>query len=117
MPITDPSRARILVYNVVVDWVGTAVGLPPSRVNVARTFKGSPPAGYGFSEGRFLQMCDQIAPKLSLAAGRSLKLPGQWRVQHENDAINAFIEAGAVRLMAAPMSALGVKARTFAKNR
>jgi hypothetical protein len=33
MPITDPARARMLAYNVVVDWVGTAVGLPPSKVN------------------------------------------------------------------------------------
>jgi hypothetical protein len=80
MAITDPSVARVLVYNVVVHWVGDAVNLPPNRIDVSRTFQGAPPAGYGFNEGRFLQMCDQITPKLSVAAGRALKLPGSWRV-------------------------------------
>jgi hypothetical protein len=102
------------VYNVVVDWVGNAVNLPPNRIDVSRTFGGAPPAGYGFDEGRYLQICDEIIPKLSLAAGRALKLPGNWRVQHEKDAINTFIDAVALRLMAAPMTPLGVKAHAFA---
>jgi hypothetical protein len=107
MAITDPSVARVLVYNVVVDWVGNAVNLPPNRIDVSRAFQGAPPDGYGFNEGRFLQMCDQIIPKLSLASGRALKLPGTWRVQHENDAINTFIDAVALRLMSAAMTRSG----------
>ncbi|WP_298257295.1 hypothetical protein [Bradyrhizobium sp.] len=114
MPITDPAAARVLVYNIVVDWVGDAVNLAPDQVDVSRTFQGAPPAGYGFDEGRFLQMCDEIAPKLSLASGRVLKLPGNWRVQHENDAINTFIDAVALRLMASSMTPLGIKAHAFA---
>lgn len=114
MAITDPSVARVLVYNVVVHWVGDAVNLPPNRIDVSRTFQGAPPAGYGFNEGRFLQMCDQITPKLSVAAGRALKLPGSWRVQHEQDAIDVFIDGVALRLMAAPLTPLGLKAHAFA---
>jgi hypothetical protein len=117
MAITDPSVARVLVYNVVVDWVGNAVNLPPNRIDVSRAFQGAPPDGYGFNEGRFLQMCDQIIPKLSLASGRALKLPGTWRVQHENDAINTFIDAVALRLMSAAMTPLGVRAHSFAMTR
>ncbi len=114
MAITDPSVARVLVYSVVVDWVGGAVNLPPNKIDVSRSFEGAPPNGYGFNEGRFLQMCDQIIPKLTLASGRALRLPGSWRVQHEQDAINTYIDAVALRLMAAQMTPLGVKSHAFA---
>lgn len=117
MPVTDPTKARLLVYNVVVNWVGPAVGIPSSRVNVSRTFQGAPPAGYGFNEGRFLQMCDQITATITNTSGRALKLPGQWRVNHEGDVIAVFIDAVALRLIAAPMTPSGVRAHQFAMAR
>ena len=113
MPITDPTKARLLVYNVVVNWVATAVGVPASRVNVSRTFKGAPSGGYGFDEGRFIQMCDKITPAIAVPSGRPLKLPGKWRVDHEADAIAVFIDAVAVKLLAAPLTASGARAHEF----
>jgi hypothetical protein len=113
MPISDPTAARLLVYNVVVNWVGGAVGIPPTRVNVARTFKGAPTGGYGFNEGRFLQMCDEITPSIAIPAGRALKLPGKFRVDHEDDVIAVFIDAVATRLLASPLTASGARAHQF----
>lgn len=114
MAITNPTNARVLVYNVVVDWVGGAVGIAANKVDVSRTFRGAPAAGYGFTEGRFLQMCDQITPTLTVASGRALKLPGTWRVNHEDDAIDVFIDGVALRLMAASMTPLGIRSHAFA---
>jgi hypothetical protein len=113
MPVTNPASARIIVYNVVVTWVGNAVGIPGNKVDVSRTFTDPPSGGYGFDEGRYLQMCDEITGTISVAAGRSLKLPGNWRLQHEHDAIQNFIDATAIRLMAASMTPTGVRAHEY----
>lgn len=114
MPITDKPKAVKLVYSVVVTWVGTAVGIPPSKVNVSRTFKGAPAGGYGFNEGRFLQMCDEITPTIAISSGRKLTLPGKFRVDNEDDDVATFINNVADRLLAAPLSATGVRAHEFA---
>ncbi len=116
MSATNPAAARILVYNVVVSWVGDAVGIPARRVSVSRTFKGSPTGGYGFNEGRFLQMCDEISVTISISSGRMLRLPGGWRVEHEDDVIAVFIDAVARKLLTSPISARGVRAREFARR-
>jgi hypothetical protein len=114
MPTSDPTSTRILVYNVVVEWVGRAVNLQPDHVETDRTFQGASPNGYDFNEGRFLQMCDQITVTLISASGRKLRLPGKWRVAHEQDKIAQFINAVAVRLIAAPLNNLGVEAHAWA---
>jgi hypothetical protein len=114
MPVTDPTSARILVYNVVVTWVGPKVNLPPNKVDVSLTFMDAPPGGYQFNEGMFLSMCDEITPVLAVASGRALKLPGPWRVKHEHDAINVFINEVALRLLAAPLTPAGVSAHNWA---
>jgi hypothetical protein len=116
MPVTDPNSARVLVYNVVVGWLASAVNLPQTSIDVSRKFMGAPTGGYGLNEGRFLQMCDDITAALNNATARTLKLPGQWRVQHENDVISAFINAVAVKLIAASMTAAGQKAHTWAMS-
>lgn len=114
MPVTDPTSARILVYNVVVDWVAKQVNVPAKNIDVTRTFTDNPPAGYGFSEGNYLRMCDEITDPITVAAGRALSLPGAWRLSHENDAIAGFIDAVALRLIAAPLTPAGVSAHTWA---
>lgn len=114
MPISDPISARILVYNTVVDWMAKKKDLP--RVEVGRTFMGPPPGGYGFSEGAFLQMCDDITDSLRAATQRKLTLSGPWRVQHERDVISAFMNAVAVLLIAGAMTPAGRDAHTWAMS-
>lgn len=114
MVVSDPTAARILVYNVVVQWVARAVNLPPSSVNVSRTFVDAPSGGYGFTEGRYLQMCGAITEDLIRTSGRSLTLPPGWRVQHEGDAIATFINAVAVRLVAGKLTPAGLSAFNWA---
>jgi hypothetical protein len=113
MPISDPTSARILVYNVVVSWVAKKVNTTPSNIDVSRTFVDNPGDGYGFDEGGYLKMCDEIAVTISTASGRPFNLPGTWRLQNENDTIGDFINAAALRLIAAPLSPAGVKAHAW----
>lgn len=113
MTVIDPFNARILVYHTVVNWVGPAVGLPPQKVNVSRTFVDAPTKGYGFNEGRYLQMCDQISAALTISSGRLLKLPGTWRLKHEQDDIATFINEVAILLLAAPATAVGKAAHSW----
>jgi hypothetical protein len=114
MSASDPTSIRITVFNVVVDWIATKVNTSPSKIDVSRTFVDNPPGGYGFSEGMYLEMCDEITPAIVRSSGRALKLPGNWRVQHEKDAISDFINAVAIRVIAAPLTSTGVKAHKWA---
>jgi hypothetical protein len=113
VPITDPTAARLLVYNVVVNWVASAVGLSGRQLDVSKTFMGAPTGGYGFNEGRFLQMCDQITVTLSNSSGRSLRLSGALRVSNEADDIQTFINNAALALIAAPLTRTGRAAHAW----
>jgi hypothetical protein len=115
MPITDPTGARLLVYNTVVDWLMSGPPELPS-VDVGRTFMGPPPGGYDLDEGLFLQMCDAITASLVKAAQRTFTLDGAWRVQHEQDVISTFINAVAILLIAAPMTPLGKQGHIWAMS-
>jgi hypothetical protein len=116
MPGNDPMAAQILVYSVVVEWVAAAVHIDSKDVDDDRKFSGNPPAGYGFDEGQFLKMCDEITPTLIKASGRALKLPGKWRVAHEDDSIGDFVTATAVAVLAAPLTPLSVQAHSWAMS-
>src|SRR5215469_13683481 len=113
MPVTDPTGARILVYNIVVPWIAQQVAISPDAVDVSRTLSDPPPAGYLFDLGAYTRMCDQISVSITDAAQRTLTLPGNWRIQNQNDEIADFINKVAVLLLAAPMTATGVNAHTW----
>jgi hypothetical protein len=114
LPVSDPVSARLLTYHVVTDWVGTAVGIPANKVDVSRKFNGAPPAGYGFNQGRYLQMCDEITATLAVSSGRSFKLNGTWRLSHINDDIGVFINAVALQILAAKLTPAGMAAHEWA---
>jgi hypothetical protein len=116
MPVSDPTSARVLVYNAVVPWVAQQVGIAANTVDVSRTFVAAPPNGYDFDQGGYLRMCDQITVSITNAAQRTLTLPGPWRVEHENDVIATFINAVAVLLIAAPLTPTGISAHTWAMS-
>ena len=117
MTITDPMKARVLVYNIVVNWVGTAVNISPSQVDVSRTFSQAPSDGYGFTPGGFNKMCEEVTPQIVVASGRALNLPPKFRHDHAGDAIAVFIDAVALKLMAAAMTASGIRAHQFVMTR
>jgi len=113
MPVTDPTGARILVYNVVVPWVAQQENISPDTVDVSRTFVDAPPTGYDFDTGTYSRMCDQISVSITNAEQRTLTLSGDWRGKNQNDVIADFINAVAILLLAAPMTATGVNAHTW----
>jgi hypothetical protein len=114
VPVTDPTSARVLVYNIVVAQIAKSVGgISPGDVDVSRTFVDAPPGGYGYSHGGYRQMCGAITDPIATTSGRAFTLPGPWQEQHEPDSIAAFINAAALRLIAAPLSPAGVSAHTW----
>ena len=114
MPVSSGTNARVVVYNVVVNWLAPKVNLPAVRIDVTRTFAGKPPGGYGQISGSFLTMCDDISDTLSSTTGRTLKLSGPWRIKHQQDVIADFINAVAVLLMAAGTTPTGRNAVVWA---
>jgi hypothetical protein len=115
VPVTDPTSARVLVYNIVVDQVAKFVGgISPKDVDVSRTFVDADPAGYNYSHGGYRQMCAAITDPIATTSGRAFTLPGPWQEQHLNDSIATFINAAALRLIAAPLSPAGVSAHAWA---
>ncbi len=112
MPISDPTSARILVYNVVVHWVSQQTDA--ATIDISRTFVDDPPEGYGFDQGEYLNMCDEITSTISKTTARSFVLPGAWRLDHQQDSIGDFINQAAIVLIAAPLSPPGVQAHTWA---
>jgi len=114
MPVSSGTNARVIVYNVVVHWLGPRVKLPPSQIKVDRSFAGAPPAGYGQTTGAYMTMCDDISLSLSATTGRRVVLSGGWRINHQGDKISDFIDAVTVVLMASGMSATGRKALNWA---
>ncbi|NPU65455.1 hypothetical protein HL667_10665 [Bradyrhizobium sp. 83012] len=112
----DELEARVLVYNIVVSWIGRAVGIAPKRVNVSRGFGGAPPAGYGFNEGMYIRMCEEITPSIAAASGRAFTLPGKWRLDHASRSIGVFINDAAGRLLQSRETATAKYAREYAEN-
>lgn len=114
MPISDPSSARVLVFNTVVPWIAEHVGLPTTSVDVGRSFSAAPPDGYSIDAGEFDGMCDEIAVDLTKASQRDLRWPANFKSDHQDDEIAAFINTVAVLLIAAPLTPTGVAAHTWA---
>jgi hypothetical protein len=116
MAALDPTGTRVLVYHVVVNYFAPRVNLPPEKLDISRTFKGAPPQGYGQKPGAFASMCDSVTATLRQSTGRALTLPDSWRLQHQGDTISAFINAVALRLLSAKLSAAGEKALQWVMN-
>ncbi|HLC09301.1 MAG TPA: hypothetical protein VJK06_08460 [Methyloceanibacter sp.] len=114
MPGSSGTNARVIAYNAVVQWLGPHVNLPPSQIKVDRKFAGKPPGGYGQTTGAYMTMCDDISRTLSAITGRKVVLSGGWRIKHQGDKIADFINAVAIVLMAAGMSATGRNALNWA---
>ncbi len=114
MPVSSGTNARVVVYNVVVNWLAPKVNLPAAQIDARRTFAGKPPGGYGQIRGSFMTMCDEISDILSSATGRKLKLSGRWRIKHQQDVIADFINAVAVLLMSAGTTPTGRNAVVWA---
>jgi hypothetical protein len=88
MPVSSGTNARVIVYNTVVNWLGSRVRIPPSQIRVERTFAGAPPDGYGqntgsymtsatTSAGRCRQSPDEewFSPAVGASLTRATKLP------------------------------------------
>ncbi len=114
MAVSSGTNARVIVYNTVVNWLGPRVKLPPSLIKVDRSFAGAPPSGYGQNTGAYMTMCDDISASLSAITGRRVVLSGGWRIKHQGDRSRISINAVAIVLMAAGMSATGHKALNWA---
>lgn len=114
MAVSSGTNARVIVYNTVVNWLGPHVNRAPAEIDVRRKFAGKPPGGYRQTDGGYMTMCDDISGTLSAITGRSVALSGGWRIKHQGDTISDFINAVAIVLMAAGMSATGRKALNWA---
>jgi hypothetical protein len=114
MPVSSGTNACVIVYNTVVNWLGPRVKIPPAQIKVDRSFAGAPPGGYGQTTGAYMTMCDDISLSLSVTTGRKVVLSGGWRIKHQGDQIADFITAVAIVLMAAGVSASGLKALNWA---
>jgi hypothetical protein len=114
MATGDPTGTRMMVYHIVVSYFAPLVNEQPTDIDISRTFSGSPPGGYGQVPGAFMSMCDAITPQLQSASCRAVTLSVSWRIQHQGDTIETFINQVAIEVLAAPLSDTGKNALGWA---